>query len=337
LNVLSHYSDGTTCGGAVSFVATPTYALSGTNCEWKVIATYKVRDLCGNETDVQTIEFNGGDTSIPTGTNINGNPNMNACFIDENTLPVGVPAFSTLIAAIRNVHSDNCTAQASLIVNHVSTVIVEGANCGWTVTHTYNVEDLCGNKTANKTVVYGGRSTTPPSGTPPAGTTNNNYCLADALENVPPFDPIAAAAGFTANCAFGNPVTATLTGTNLTGTNCAWTVTYTFSVTDKCNNTSTNRTIQHTGGNRTAPELTVPTTGLNLGCNPAQLPTVASVISASSATDNCGGTPTITAVAGNVTGTCDKSQTFTVTATDACSNTDVKTVTYTWIENHPVI
>ncbi|MBK9735417.1 MAG: hypothetical protein IPO92_10775 [Saprospiraceae bacterium] len=53
------------------------------------------------------------------------------------------------------------------------------------------------------------------------------------------------------------------------------------------------------------------------------------MIVASSATDNCG-TPTITAVAGAITGICSKSQSFTVTATDGCNNTDVKTVTYTW-------
>ncbi|MBK8671126.1 MAG: hypothetical protein IPN89_17465 [Saprospiraceae bacterium] len=68
-----------------------------------------------------------------------------------------------------------------------------------------------------------------------------------------------------------------------------------------------------------------------MGCNPT-LPTVASVVVASSATDNCG-TPTITAVAGAITGTCSKSQTFTVTATDGCTNTDVKTVTYTWSDD----
>jgi hypothetical protein len=81
-----------------------------------------------------------------------------------------------------------------------------------------------------------------------------------------------------------------------------------------------------------APSLTVPTTGLALGCNPT-LPTTASVVAASSATDNCG-TPTITAVAGSVVATgCNRSQTFTITATDGCGNTDTGTVTYTWKED----
>lgn len=86
-----------------------------------------------------------------------------------------------------------------------------------------------------------------------------------------------------------------------------------------------------------APSLTVPTANLSIGCNPT-LPTVASVVAASSATDNCS-TPTITAEAGTITGTCEKSQTFTVTATDDCDNTDVKTVTYTWTDDteKPVI
>ncbi|MDY0285809.1 MAG: HYR domain-containing protein, partial [Bacteroidales bacterium] len=79
-----------------------------------------------------------------------------------------------------------------------------------------------------------------------------------------------------------------------------------------------------------SPELTVPTANLALGCNPLTLPTLSSVINASSATDNCG-TTTITAEAGIITGTCDKEQVFSVTATDDSGNTDVKTVSYTWI------
>ena len=42
----------------------------------------------------------------------------------------------------------------------------------------------------------------------------------------------------------------------------------------------------------------------------------------------------MSAVAGTITGDCNKSQTFTVTATDDCGGlTDVKTVTYTWTED----
>ncbi|GAB1454298.1 hypothetical protein MASR2M47_43540 [Draconibacterium sp.] len=69
-----------------------------------------------------------------------------------------------------------------------------------------------------------------------------------------------------------------------------------------------------------------------MGCNPTTLPTVASVEAASSATDNCG-TPVITAVAGEITGECEKTQTFTVTATDGCNNKDIETVTYTWSDD----
>ena len=79
------------------------------------------------------------------------------------------------------------------------------------------------------------------------------------------------------------------------------------------------------------PVLTVPTTGLALGCNPTALPTAASVAAASSVTDNCGAT--VSAVAGTITGDCNKSQPFTLPATDDCGGlTDVKTVTYTWTE-----
>ncbi|HZN82429.1 MAG TPA: hypothetical protein VFC01_22530, partial [Mycobacterium sp.] len=75
-------------------------------------------------------------------------------------------------------------------------------------------------------------------------------------------------------------------------------------------------------------------TGGDLGCNPTP-PSCATV----TATDDCDASPTVTCVPGTITGTCNKSQTFTYTATDDCGNSAVSTATYTWKEDttNPVL
>src|SRR5439155_25697858 len=69
-----------------------------------------------------------------------------------------------------------------------------------------------------------------------------------------PFDADNAILGYSDNC--GGAVTASLTGTDVTGTDCSWTVTYTYSVSDICGNAFTERKYSNTGSDQTAPTLT---------------------------------------------------------------------------------
>ncbi|HZN79100.1 MAG TPA: HYR domain-containing protein, partial [Mycobacterium sp.] len=84
-----------------------------------------------------------------------------------------------------------------------------------------------------------------------------------------------------------------------------------------------------------APVLSGVPSGGDLGCNPTTLPSCATA----TATDNCDSSPTVTCVPGAITGTCNKSQTFTYTATDDCGNSAVSTATYTWKQDttNPVL
>jgi hypothetical protein len=68
---------------------------------------------------------------------------------------------------------------------------------------------------------------------------------------------------------------------------------------------------------------------IDLGCNPTAPNAAKAISDAGSASDNCG-TPAMSATGGSVTGSCSKSQTWTVKAKDGCDNTATRTITYTW-------
>jgi uncharacterized repeat protein (TIGR01451 family) len=83
----------------------------------------------------------------------------------------------------------------------------------------------------------------------------------------------------------------------------------------------------------TAPQITSVPAGGSLGCNPATgtLPTVSSVKALVTATDNCGGTPTINVVSVDTISGCVTTRTFAISATDACNNNSASTtVAYSW-------
>jgi len=189
-------------------------------------------------------------------------------------------------------------------------------------TRTWKATDVCGNYSTCDQIITVTDSTAP-TGTAPAGTTNINACFIDATTvptGTPVFSATSAAAGFTDNCSA--IVTATLTNTAVTGTNCSWTATYTFKVSDACGNELTGQTISHTGGGTSPPTF-------------ASLPS-ASLIPYSSipsfqqavATDTCGSV-TLTFNDVSTTPNCDGSYsiTRTWTAKDDCNNTSTASQT----------
>ncbi|WP_228851195.1 LamG-like jellyroll fold domain-containing protein [Aegicerativicinus sediminis] len=165
----------------------------------------------------------------------------------------------------------------------------------------------------------------PPSltGTAYAGTTGTDACSADA-GTAAAFDPALAIQGYTDNC--GGAVSATLTGTNVTGTDDAWTVEYTFTVSDANGNDLPGQTYSNTGGDATPPSLTgtayAGTTGTD-ACS-ADAGTAAAfdpALAIQGYTDNCGGAVSATLTGTNVTGTDDAwTVEYTFTVSDANGN-----------------
>src|ERR671913_372850 len=68
---------------------------------------------------------------------------------------------------------------------------------------------------------------------------------------------------------------------------------------------------------------------IDLGCNPPAITAAQAILAAGSVTDNCT-LSGVSAVGGTISGTCVKTQDWTVTAIDACGNDAVCVVTYSW-------
>ena len=115
------------------------------------------------------------------------------------------------------------------------------------------------------------------------------------------------------------------------GTACAPIRTFTITAADACGNTSTPQTVVYTWtADTTVPTFTSVPTGSSLGCNPASLPTDASVKALVTATDNCTVSPTINVSHVDSGTACAPIRTFTITAADACGNVATQTVAYSW-------
>jgi hypothetical protein len=115
---------------------------------------------------------------------------------------------------------------------------------------------------------------------------------------------------------------------------------YTTNYTVKTNSTVTTVTTITTNSVVTStvgPVLMGVPTGMNLGCNPTNIPTVASVSAKVTATETCS-TPSIVVTVANTTNGCGVTQIFTITAIDACGYMATAHVTNTWtVSSGPII
>ncbi|MDU8886966.1 hypothetical protein RXV94_12405, partial [Yeosuana sp. MJ-SS3] len=215
--------------------------------------TLKVTDVNGNtnlEPYSETLIFPLELTNTPSSTDP-------SCTTSDGsgsfTASGGTPPYSF------NVDSNNTGASTFMNGPPPTQLTFTGAGPG---TITVTITDSAGCTDQESITISPGDSEAP-TGTAPAGTTGINACAADALPAIPAFDPIAAADGYTDNTSV---VTATLTNTSaVSGDNCSWSVTYTFSVSDDCGNTLPGQTITHSGSDQDAATGTTPagTSGIN--------------------------------------------------------------------------
>jgi hypothetical protein len=290
---------------ATDSCSTPTVNVShvdsGTACAMTRTFTVTATDGCGNTSAAKTVVYSwtvdttAPTVTVPTGSNLGCNP---------ATLPT-VASVKALVTA-----TDTCSTPTVNVTSADTTT-------GCTVTRTFTVTatDACGNTSGALTVVYTWTAnTTAPSITCPASVT------VQCPSNVPP----ANVASVTTSASCGTP-TVTWVGDVITNQTCAnrYTVLRTYRAVDPCGNSATG-TQTITVNDTTKPSITCPTnitvSALALCTNavPATNPTIAAFLHGVTATDNCGGTATVTnnAPSSFPLGT----NTVTFTATDSCGN-----------------
>jgi hypothetical protein len=196
--------------------------------------------------------------------------------------------------------------------------------CSGTRVYTYRFTDSSG-LIFDWSYTYTIDDNTAPTGTAPAAITGVNGCLPTQTEANDAFSAILAASGYTDNCT-GSTVAAALTSAVVTGNNCAWMITYTFSVADNCGNALPGQVYTRSGNDQTAPTGTAPTaiTGVN-SCLPTQLEAITAFNASLAATgyvDNCSGnTVTAALTSALVTGDhCSWMITYTFSVADNCGN-----------------
>ena len=287
--------------------ATPTVTFTDVvsgSCPQTITRTWKATDASGNPaTCTQTI--NVRDTTPPT---ISCPPDKQLQCGDSTD-----PSNTGMATA-----TDTCSTNVTISYTDAAGL----ANCTGKpgIDRTWKATDACGNPSiCVQHITY--VDTTAPTVTVPAG--SNLGCNPATL---PTDASVKALVTATDNC--GVPtVNVSHVDTN---SGCVVTRTFTVTATDGCGNTSAAQTVVYNWtADTTPPTVTVPT-GSNLGCNPATLPTDASVKALVTATDNCS-VPSVNVTHVDTNSGCAVTRTFTVTATDGCGNTSAaQTVVYTW-------
>ena len=241
-----------------------------------------------------------------------------------------------------NVDIEGCANNIPTAITD-ATVVFDYEACGATVTMSHNDmgdTNFCADGdgvdfTRTYTLLFDGVPQTPTCSQTIKvdDTTKPGFTFCPPGQNLgcnPASIPAPGAATATDNCDNPPTITPVLADAVNTG-GCNWSRTRTYTATDACGNTETCVQVFTYTLDEINPEFTnCPTAPIDLGCNPANLPDAAAALAAAgTATDNCGllGYDTN---AGTITGTCNKSQVWTVTATDNCDNGADCVVTFTW-------
>jgi hypothetical protein len=207
-------------------------------------------------------------------------------------------------------YQDNCgTPTATLKSSNVT-----GDNCAWTATYIYTIGDGCTGNSFDVTVTYTGGDTQSPTlkaGSSLPGGASGNLCKSNATA-APSAASIAAL--YQDNC---GTVTATLKSSTVTGTDCNWTATYVYTISDGCVNNNFDVNVVYTGGDTESPVITSCPVDVTVECTAGS--TTPANTGAATATDNCGSvTPTYVDAVSSVG--CTKVITRTWTATDGCGH-----------------
>ncbi len=222
----------------------PTEVRTDGNCpnNYTLTRTWKVSDCAGNTAEhVQIVTVQ--DTTAPTlkdGAELpEGESNLNLCY---DQMPEG-PSESDIAL----LYEDNCGV---VMVWKDSKPL--GDDCDWAVMYTYTVKDDCGNELEPFKIYYNGGDTEAPQ-------LNDGFSYPDPITGIKDCKDFAHDAPkaddysgyFSDNCGsvtIGDPVM------DMTGDDCSWTITYTMTVVDDCDNYADPIVVSYSGGDDMAPE-----------------------------------------------------------------------------------
>jgi len=291
-----------------------TVACTTNSCAVTQIFTISASDLCKNTakafvTNTWTVDATGPMlTGVPIGTNYGCNP-------------TSVPTVASIQSAVKA--NDTCSS-AGISVTAACTTNA----CAVTQIFTILATNACGSSaTAHVTNTWTVDTSPLVLIGVPAGKS-----LGCNPTNVPTLASVQSAVSSTNDTC--SSATVTVSGGVPTTNVCAVTQIFTITATNACGNSTIAYVTNTWTANATAPVLGGVPTGKNLGCNPTNVPTLASVQAAVFSTnDTC--SPATVIVSGGVptTNNCAVTQIFTIIATNACGNTATAYVTNTWTAN----
>jgi hypothetical protein len=248
--------------------------------------SFNLTDDCGNvsSTFIQIITII--DSTKPSWTTVAGNLNRTVSCSDAAALAAAQALVPT--------GTDNCTGSVAAVKSAGS--FVAGILCpqAGTITNSFTLTDECGNISAPYT-----QEITIIDNTAPV-LTGIAYSQSGYLDSCKPTSTYAATwfsntnalEGYTDDCS--STLTATLTNTVVTGINCSWDVTYTYTVADECGNTTVG-SYMDIGGDYTNPSITGTPYAGEHGIN-SGMPTAAqadayfnAALAVQGYTDNCSG------------------------------------------------
>ncbi len=282
--------------------------VSSNGCSRSQTRTWLAIDGCNNTSTASRTVTWTADLTPPTFTGNYGTVNL-ACNPKGNDVPNALDGATA---------TDACGDPT--ITQTDGSVTSNG--CNRTQTRTFTARDICGNTaTVSRTVTWIA-DVTPPTFT-------GNYNNVPLGCNPSAGDISGALGSSTATDACGTPTIISFKDDDVTSNGCSRSQTRTFYAKDGCDNISSiSRTATWTS-DLTPPTAVVGGANLNLGCNPTAAD-INAALGTATASDACGPT-TLTQSDGAVTSNgCNRSQTRTFTAKDACGNMITATRTAVW-------
>ena len=304
-SVTNGMSASNACGSASLSV---TNVLSTNGCTVSNVYTITATDGCGNTASTNVVYTWTANLTPPT---INGTPG--GANLGCNPAAASLPTCSSVT---NDMSASTACGSASLSVSNML------ATNGCTVSDTFYITavDTCGNTALTNVTYTWTAATLAITGMPSGGALGCNPA------RLPTDASVSAGVSYAETCS-----TMTNSVTHQDTTNgCTVTRIFTINAGDTCGDTvSTN--VTYTWTVATLAFSSVPSGG-PLGCNPASLPTDASVSAGVTYAETCS-TMTNSVTHQDTTNGCTVTRVFTINAGDACSDTVSTTVTYTWMAN----